>query len=68
MAIEAKIAKRIFKFNETELEDPNPAMTPEEVISFHQTRYPEFITSSYETDIQDDQIIYTIRTHVGTKG
>lgn len=41
MALHVKEYKRVFKHNGQKLSDPNPDMTPEEVMNFYSNQYPE---------------------------
>lgn len=51
------------------LDDPNPKMAPDEVMSFYSNVYPELTTSTvHGPEIEDGQAVYTFKTTVGTKG
>jgi PRTRC genetic system protein C len=64
---------RSFKFRNGNtdliLNDPNPAMLPEEVMEFFSNTYPELTTATVRgPEVEDDRIIYSFRTTIGTKG
>lgn len=60
---------RVFKFNDKIIDDPNPSLSPDEVISFLSNEYPEMTTSKIEAKgISNDQDVYLITTKLGTKG
>ena len=46
MALQVQNYKRVFKHGNIELSDPNPDMTPEEVMGFYSNQYPELTTSN----------------------
>ena len=51
------------------LPDPDPAMSPDQVMQFYSNTYPELVTSSCTGPVCDgDAMTYTFRTTVGTKG
>lgn len=61
--------------DDLELADPNPNMTPEEVLAHYSPMYPELANSNIEKeDILTDPITfeqkyqYTVETKVGSKG
>lgn len=56
--------------NETiPLADPNPAMTPEQVMVFYSATYPELNTSTVTGPVIDGtRLAYEFHTTVGTKG
>lgn len=65
--------KRIFKFSENgieiQLEDPAPELSPEAVLNFYSGQYPILTTAKIEGPIiKNDQIQYTFKTIMGTKG
>jgi PRTRC genetic system protein C len=73
MALVSTEVKRVFKFKKSGkdvvLDDPNPAFTAEEVLSFYSGAYPELTTSNVGTPtIKDDEAVYEFVTTVGTKG
>ena len=60
---------RVFKFNGKEIADPNPALTPDEVVSLLMNEYPAMTNAKVESKgISDDKDIYDINTKMGTKG
>lgn len=69
MALNITNFKRVFKHGDITLTDPNPDMTPEEVMNFYSNQYPELTTSNVHGPvIKDDKAVYTFKTTVGTKG
>ena len=64
MALAVNGLERAFTFekgNETiTLSDPNPSMTPEQVMNFYAGTYAELI--------RGDRSVYTFKTTLGTKG
>lgn len=73
MKMQATQVKRVFQFKKGKedlvLDDPNPALTPEEVLSMYSTPYPELTTATVTgPDLKDEQAIYVFKTTVGTKG
>jgi len=51
------------------LADPNPTMTPEQVMVFYSATYPELTTSTVSgPHIEGTQLRYEFCTTVGTKG
>lgn len=69
MALEVTGLKRIFVYNGTELTDPNPELTPDEVLAFYSNSYPELTTSSVHGQITEKGTMeYQFKTTIGTKG
>lgn len=73
MPLEVTNLKRAFKFKKdgkmTNLADPNPAFTVEEVIQFYSSSHAELTTSTIDgPKIEDDTAVYEFKTTVGTKG
>ena len=69
MALHINNYKRVFKHGSTTLADPNPEMSPEEVMNFYSNQYPELTTSNvHGPKIDGDNAVYTFKTTVGTKG
>jgi PRTRC genetic system protein C len=51
------------------LADPNPDMTPSEVLQFYSHSYPELTNGSVSApDVKSNKIVYTVSTVVGKKG
>lgn len=70
MAAVIDVLPRVFKFGDEELPDPDPTMTPEEVISFYSGRYPELVTGTIKNqELSKDKntLILTIDYGIGTK-
>lgn len=73
MPITRQALKRKFVFTDNgqkiTLADPNPLMTPDEVLSFYSATYPQLTTSSVGSPTYDgDFAVYTVKTTLGTKG
>lgn len=69
MALNVKSYKRVFKHNGQTLSDPDPSMSPEEVMNFYSNQYPELTTSNvHGPKVENDQAVYEFKTTVGTKG
>ena len=69
MALQINNYKRVFKHGSATLADPNPEMSPEEVMNFYSNQYPELTTSNvHGPEIDGDNAVYTFKTTVGTKG
>ncbi|MBC6112449.1 PRTRC system protein C [Pedobacter fastidiosus] len=67
------ILKRVFlhkvRENEMTLADPNPSLSPQEVLSFYSGTYPALTTAKIEgPEIADDAVQYRFQTTLGTKG
>ncbi len=64
-----KEVKRAFKYGSLELKDPDVSMTPEAVMSFYGSVYPELTQAVIEgPEIDGDTMRYEFRKAVGTKG
>lgn len=64
-------AKRVFKFNNTELNDPSDSLTPQEVVNFYTMTYTELNTATIDAgvlNLEKGEIVYTISKTLGTKG
>ena len=69
MALNVTGMKRVFKFGNRELEDPDKNMTPDEVMQFYAGTYPELTTSNvHGPKVEDEVALYEFKTTVGTKG
>lgn len=69
MALNIKNYQRVFKLKDRTLSDPNPAFSPEEVMSFYSNQFPELTTSNvFGPKIENDEAVYEFKTTVGTKG
>lgn len=69
MALNLTGLKRIFKFGNRTLSDPDKSMTPDEVMNFYAGTYPELTTSNvHGPKVEDGQAVYEFKTTVGTKG
>ena len=61
--------KRVFKFNDDELADSNPNLTPTEVMELYSNTYPELNNGTISGPvIEDDKQVFTFKTQLGSKG
>ncbi len=69
-----KRIERVFKLTsetgaEIVLDDPNPSLTPGEVMKLYSGTYPALTNSNVSGPvIEDDKSVYQFSTIVGTKG
>lgn len=69
MAIQVQALKRVFKYNGMNLPDPAADMSPDEVKDLYSASYAELATAVVEgPETKGNQLIYTFRKAVGTKG
>lgn len=69
MALNTSKFPRVFKKKDETLPDPNPMLSPEEVMAYYSNQYPELTTSNvFGPKIEDDKAVYEFKTTVGTKG
>ena len=69
MAVQAQKITRSFSYASVTLPDPGEHMTPEEVRDLYSATYPELATASVEgPETKGDQLVYSFRKAVGTKG
>lgn len=63
-----KVARE-FLYDDITLPDPDPNMTPQEVISFYSGKYPELAAAGIEEENTNEEgkIVYTIGKAIGTK-
>ena len=67
--MEIKKLKRIFKYNGITLPDPSNNMSPEDVRDLYSATYAELATAEIEgPETKGDQLVYSFRKAVGTKG
>ena len=67
--MKTKVLKREFVYNGQVLPDPNPAMTPEEVVSFYSNEYPDMLNAKIDgPKVTSSKVTYKINKIVGTKG
>ncbi len=67
--LEARPVTRVFKFNNRNLPDPNPKMTPTQVKNIYAAQYPELGSAGVEgPEVKNGQQVYTLARQVGTKG
>ncbi len=54
---------------EVHLKDPNPELTPEEVMKFYAGQHPELTNATLAgPKVEGGKAVYTAKTVVGTKG
>ena len=73
MALQVDTLKRKFTIKkggkDIELADPNPDMSPQEVIKFYSSEYPELTNASVSgPKVESGKAMYNFNTSVGTKG
>lgn len=69
MPLHIQGVKRQFKHGNRQLDDPDPNMTPEEVMQFYAGTYPELTTSNvHGPKMEGETAVYEFKTTVGTKG
>lgn len=69
MALNTTKYPRVFKLKNQTLADPNPSLSPDEVMAFYSNQYPELTTSNvFGPKIENDKAVYEFKTTVGTKG
>lgn len=73
MALKKEALKREFvlesRSGKTNLPDPDPNMSPEQVMSFYSNTYPELVTSNvHGPSYRENKVVYSFKTSVGTKG
>ena len=73
MALQIKAKSRTFKYKKrTEyvtLQDPDPNLSPDMVMSYYSNFYPELTTATVHGPIiRDDRTEYEFKTTIGTKG
>lgn len=53
----------------TRLPDPNPNMTPTQVMEFYENSYPQLVNGSVSApDVKATKVVYEFSTTVGKKG
>lgn len=61
--------ERVFKHNGKTLSDPNPNLTPDEVLNLYTGQYPELNNSTVTPGkIENDKQVYEFSTTIGKKG
>jgi PRTRC genetic system protein C len=69
MSIKIEQVERKFKYNALVLDDPDPAMTPEQVKDYYADIYPELTQAGIEgPEFSDTTKEYEFKKAVGTKG
>lgn len=61
--------RRVFEFGGIRFEDPNPAMSVEQVRGIFATQYPEITTAALTgPETVGDKCVYRFERAIGTKG
>lgn len=69
MALNVTGLKRVFKYGNRNLDDPDKSMSPEEVMQFYSGTYSELTTSNvHGPRIDGEKAFYEFKTTIGTKG
>lgn len=71
MALDIKNLTREFVIEKTKkvLSDPNPEMTPDQVMNYYSSQYPELTTATVNgPEMGAEKVVYKFKTTVGTKG
>lgn len=69
MALQVNGLERVFMHDKIMLTDPDPNMSPEEVMKFYTNTYPELTTSNvHGPEVNGDRVVYKFKNTVGTKG
>lgn len=69
MALQVTGLKRVFKYRDKVLKDPDPKMSPDAVMQFYTGTYPELTTSNvHGPKVEDGLAVYEFKTTIGTKG
>jgi PRTRC genetic system protein C len=70
-AVTSSSVKRIFKWNDKILTDPDPSMNAKEVVEFHSMQHPQLVAGNIKSETPDYEkgtITYVIKTEFGTNG
>lgn len=73
MALQVDTLKRKFTIKkggkDVELADPNPEMTPQDVIKFYSSEYPELTNATISgPKVEGTKAVYSFKTSAGVKG
>lgn len=60
--------KRVFKFKDRTLEDPNPKMTVGQVKEFYANEFPELINANTTEKTEGNTMTVEFSTAIGKKG
>jgi PRTRC genetic system protein C len=69
--MEKQVLNRVFVYGDKKLSDPNPKMSPEQVVNFYSTQFSELTTATIDNGVvhmKRKAITYTIGKTLGTKG
>ncbi len=69
MVAETIDLKRVFMHGKEKLQDPNPSMSPGEVVEFYSSKYPEFASAAIKRkETTETEIVYEIKTKIAENG
>jgi PRTRC genetic system protein C len=69
MSLKITELKRVFKYKNETLKDPNSLLTPTEVLDFYSDTYPELVNAKIETPItNEDETEFTFSVNFKEKG
>ena len=69
MALVKQELKRVFNYKEEKLEDPNPALTPAEVLDFYSDKHPELVNATMTgPEIENDEAVFKFEVNFKEKG
>lgn len=69
MAIVKQELKRVFNYKSEKLTDPNPGLTPAEVLDFYSDKYPELVNATMTgPNIKDDSLEFDFSVKFKEKG
>ena len=61
MALQVNGLERVFMHDKIMLTDPDPNMSPEEVMKFYTNTYPELTTSNvHGPEVNGDRVVYKV--------
>jgi PRTRC genetic system protein C len=68
--ISLEAAQRKFQFQDTLLDDPDPSLSPEEVMALYANTYPSLTNGSVGIPEvgEDNTVTYTFSEQIGKKG
>lgn len=61
--------ERVFKFNNQNLSDPDPTLSPQQVMEIYANQYPELVNSNISgPKIDGKKAVYEFSKQIGRKG
>lgn len=68
MAVQITDIKRVFKFKDERLDDPDPTMSVAEAIEFYSRKYPELAAGTVKKEyMEGNTMVYDLQYTVGEK-